>query len=157
MISIIATIGKNNEIGNKGKLLWNLPSDLKFFKKLTINHTVVMGRVCYDKAKHLFPNRYNIVVSKTLGRESGIEIVNDTKNIIDRFLNTDDDVYIVGGASMYEVFLPYATKLYLTEIDDTKEADAFFPKVDKNLYSIHEIDKGIENNISYKHVIYRKK
>ncbi len=157
MISIIATTGINNEIGKNNKLLFPLRSDLKFFKKLTINHTVVMGRKTYESLNRVFPNRYNIVVSKSLKRESGVEIVNKIEDILSRFQNTEDDTYIVGGASLYNYFLPYAEKIYLTEINGSKEADVYFPLFNKDSYEKTIIDEGEENGIFYQHVLYRKK
>ena len=81
MISIIASVGKENELGKDGKLIWDLPGDLKFFKKLTINHVIVMGRKTFESMGKALPNRYNIVVSKELDNTMGVEVVDSLEDI----------------------------------------------------------------------------
>ena len=157
MISIIAAIGDNNELGKNNGLIWNLPSDLKFFKKITINHPVIMGKNTYLSIGRALPNRYNILVSKSIKEAEGFEIVDNFENIVDRFLNSPEEVFIIGGSSLYNYFLPCADKLYLTRIHETEECDVYFPMFNENDYDIKLIDKGEENNISFEHILYTKK
>lgn len=157
MISIIATIGKNNELAKNKISLWDLPSDLKFFKKITINHTIVMDEDVYNQNNRIFSNRYNIVVSNTLKDVSGVEIVKSAEEILKRFKDTQDDVYVIGGKNLFDYFLKYAGKVFLTVVDEQKDADEYFPILEKNNYEYNILEEIIEDNISYKHVLYVKK
>jgi dihydrofolate reductase len=156
MISIIAAVGQNNELGKNNELLWHLSTDLKFFKKMTINHTIVMGRLTFESLHHPLANRYNIVVSTSLDNTNGVEVVHSFEEIVSRFLNTDDDVFIIGGSSLYKYFLPYADKIYLAEIPITCDADVYFPVFDKKQYEKSLIDEENENGITYQHVLYKR-
>lgn len=157
MISIIATIGQNNELAKNKMPLWELPSDLKFFKKITINHTIVMDEDVYNQNNRIFSNRYNIVISNTLKDVSGVEIVKNADEVLKRFKDTQDDVYIIGGKNLFDYFLKYANKFFLTVIDEQKDADEYFPIFEKNNYEYNILEEIIEDNTSYKHVLYVKK
>ncbi|MBP3756809.1 MAG: dihydrofolate reductase [Prevotella sp.] len=139
MISMIAAVAKNRAIGYQNKLLYWLPNDLKRFKQLTTGHTIIMGRRTFESLpKGALPNRRNIVLTR--------HVENNVENSDSRFpdcdvytsleealqhCSPDEDIYIIGGASVYKQALPYADRLCLTEIDDTPmEADAFFPAYD---------------------------
>ncbi len=127
-INIIAAVARNRAIGNENKLIYWLPNDLKRFKALTTGHTIIMGRRTFESLpKGALPNRRNIVLSRTVSEFAGC----DTYRSLDEALHhcaADEDVYIIGGSSVYEQALDVADRLCLTEIDDTPaEADAFFP------------------------------
>ena len=137
MISIIAAVARNRAIGFKNKLIYWLPNDLKRFKALTTGHTIIMGRNTFLSLPHgALPNRRNIVLSMTMWKEERGKRKEPQKNI-DLFPSLeaalqhcapDEDIYIIGGASVYRQALPLADRLCLTEIDDTPaEADTFFP------------------------------
>lgn len=130
-ITIIAAVARNRAIGYNNKLIYWLPNDLKRFKALTTGHTIIMGRNTFlSLPKGALPNRRNIVLSRTVGCFPGC----DTYASLDEALShcqPDEDVYIIGGASVYAKALPLANRLCLTEIDDTPtEADTFFPPYD---------------------------
>ncbi len=152
MISMIAVIGKNNELGLNNKLLWHLPNDLKFFKKVTLNHTVIMGKNTYLSIGRKLPNRVNIVLSTTL--TSNEVIVCKNLNEALKYIKDDEEVFIIGGEKVYELFLPYADNLYLTEVDKNAEADAYFPFFDKTLYERRVLDKNNDGDINYEHALY---
>ena len=156
MISIIATVGKNNEIGNDNKLIWDLKDINKFLKKLTINQIVIMGKNTFN-IYHLLPNRYNIVLSNTLDNTNGVEISNSTEDILKRFKEIEEEVFILGGESLYKSFIEYANKIYLTEIDDESPADKYFPSFDKEEFKRIELDNNEENGVKYTHVLYVRK
>ncbi len=153
--SIIAAIGKNNEMGKDNQLLWHLPSDLMFFKEMTLNHTVIMGKNTYLSIGRPLPKRTNIVLSSSL--DDNQVIVCKTLDDIKKHINEDEEVFIIGGYSIYKTFLPLASKLYLTHINKEFDADVFFPEVNYDEYESELIDEGIENNLEYKHVLYKKK
>jgi len=141
-ISIIAAVGKNNELGKEGKLPWYISDDLKRFKKLTSGHTVIMGRKTFESINNKpLINRRNIILTKEhkFG-QAQIEVVHsldDTLKIID----PAEEVFVVGGAAIYKLFLPVANKLYLTVIHKSFHADVFFPEFSrKDWFEIKHID-----------------
>lgn len=153
MISIIAAVGKNLEIGKDGNLLWSIPNDLKYFKKLTTGKTIVMGRKTYESIGKPLPNRKNIVLTRKNIKINDVEVVNNKNKI----LNIKEEVFIIGGESIYKKFLPYASNIYLTEIEDEKDADTYFPEFNKDLYNKETIKKERYKNLNYSFVVYRKK
>ena len=130
MISIIVAINKNNGIGYKNELLYWLPNDLKRFKSLTTGHTIIMGRKTFESLpKGALPNRRNIVLSHKNLILDGAECFHSLNEALEA-CKEDDEVFIIGGASLYKEAMPLADRLYITEIDDKdKEADAFFPEI----------------------------
>ena len=131
-ISIIAALATNRAIGYKNKLLYWLPNDLKRFKSLTTGHTIIMGRHTFESLpKGALPNRRNIVLSRQPEASfAGTERYASLEEALSH-CQPDEEVYILGGASVYKEALPLADRLCLTLIDDTPaQADAFFPEVD---------------------------
>ena len=125
---MIAAVAKNRAIGYKNKLLYWLPNDLKRFKQLTTGHTILMGRHTFESLpKGALPNRRNCVLSRTVKELPGCECFGSW----DEFLFTcmpDEEIFIIGGATLYAELLKKADRLCLTEINDVpQEADAFFP------------------------------
>ncbi len=131
MISIIAAVAANRAIGFDNKLIYWLPNDLKRFKALTTGHTIIMGRRTFESLpKGALPNRRNVVISRTVSELPGCDVYASLDEAL-RHCQKDEDVYIIGGASVYEQALDMADRLCLTEVHDTpKEADAFFPLYD---------------------------
>lgn len=131
MISIIAAVARNRAIGYQNKLIYWLPNDLKRFKQLTTGHTIIMGRNTYlSLPKGALPNRRNIVLSTTVKSIPGCDVFPSLQDAISH-CSTDEDIYIIGGASVYQQALPIADRLCLTEVDDTPaDADTFFPTYD---------------------------
>lgn len=129
MISIIAAVARNRAIGYENKLLYWLPNDLKRFKQLTTGHTIIMGRHTYDSLpKGALPNRRNVIVSRTVKELPGCDVYASLEDALSG-CNSNEDIYVIGGASIYEQAMPVADRLCLTEIYDTpKKADAFFPQ-----------------------------
>ena len=157
-LSLIAAIGKNNELGKNNDLIWHLPGDLKFFKETTMNKTVIMGYNTYLSLPRKLPNRKYIVLSledKNLGED--IEVYNDINILKEALQQKEEEMFIIGGASMYKQFLDDCENLYLTEIDAESEADVYFPIFDKTKYTREIIGENEDNNIKYKHIIYRRK
>ena len=156
-ISIIAAIGENNELGKNNNLIWHLPNDLKFFKSVTSGHTVLMGRNTFWSLPKVLPNRTNIVITNQ-DEEYPKEVV--IYNSIESFLNNynnEEEVFIIGGASIYKQFIDIADKLYLTEIEaHCTNADVYFPKFNKENYDSEILGENNDNGISYKHVLYRR-
>lgn len=136
MIAIIAAIDKNNALGFDNKLLFYLPDDLKRFKALTTGHTVVMGRKTFDSLpKGALPNRRNIVLSRSSKLVlPGAEVYPSLEEAL-KHCEADEQVFIMGGASVYRQAMTLADKLFLTEIEaEAKQADVYFPTVDKTVW-----------------------
>ena len=131
MVSMIAAVARNRAIGFQNKLIYWLPNDLKRFKQLTTGHTILMGRRTFESLpKGALPNRRNCVLTTTVSHLPGCECFASW----DEFIATcqpHEDIFIIGGASLYKELLDKADRLCLTEIDDEpQQADTFFPPYD---------------------------
>lgn len=159
MINIIAAVAENRAIGLNNKLLYWLPNDLKRFKALTTGHTIVMGRHTFESLpKGALPNRRNVVVSRTQNSFPGCECYESLEEAL-AHCEKDEDVYIIGGASIYEQAIKFADRLCLTEIHDTpSDADRFFPVYD-NWHETwrEEHDTDEKHHYRYAFVNYERK
>lgn len=166
MISIIAAIGKNRELGRNNKLLWHLKADMERFKKLTLGQVVVMGRKTFESLPKKFcplPKRINIVVSRkrdystlknqeqTLrNKETQLIFASSIKEAIEKAKNFNRDIFIAGGASIYHQTLPLVDKLYLTVIEKTyPDADVFFPPYQHLFFKIVFEEKKEEDSLRF--------
>lgn len=136
-ISIIAAVARNGAIGLDNKLLYWLPNDMKRFKALTTGNTIIMGRKTFESLpKGALPNRRNIVLSRTASLDSfpGAECFRSLEDALNSCVDTEN-VFIIGGESIYRESMDVAGKLVITEVDDEPaEADAFFPQIDTALW-----------------------
>ena len=159
-INIIAAVAENNAIGKENKLLYWLPNDLKRFKTLTTGHTIVMGRKTFESLpKGALPNRRNVVVSRTVASLPGCDCYPSVEAAL-QSCSPEEDIYIIGGASVYEQALPIADRLCLTEVEDTPaNADAFFPAYDKGwklaTKEQHEIDERHHQRFAFADYVRR--
>lgn len=154
MINIIAAIGQNRELGKENKLLWSLPTDMKYFRETTIGKTIVMGKNTYLSIGRPLPGRKNIVLSTSL-KDDRVEICSDVNRILT--LAKTENIFIIGGAKVYQDFLPYADNLYLTLVDDAPKADVYFPYFNEEEYEQIVLSEHFENNLNFKFVLYRRK
>lgn len=160
MFSIIVAIGKNNEIGKNNKLLWHIPKDLKKFKKTTLGKTVVMGRNTYESIGKPLPNRHNIVLTKNFNLfpnncNEKLEIFDDFSKIVKKYKNSDEEVFVIGGAQIYKkaLELGIVEKIYISHIDfSDNEADVYFPEINYNIWKKVEEEKYS----GWKFCIYKK-
>ncbi len=130
---MIACVSRDRGLGNKGKLLWNLPEDMQFFKQTTMGHPVVMGSKTFRSIGRPLPGRENIILSRS-EIDADVKVFHD-KTTLDHYLESlDGEKFIIGGASLYEAYLDEAETLYLTEVDGEKPADTFFPAFDPAKY-----------------------
>ena len=161
MLSIIVAKAKNNIIGKNNKLLWSLPEDLKRFKKLTTGHTIIMGRKTFDSLGRILPNRKHIVFTQNPDfkvEDENVEIVHSMLEI-KQYIDDENENFVIGGAMIYNLLLPYTKKMYVTEINQDFEGDAFFPKINLEDWKIIEREKGIKNeknNLEYEYVTYER-
>ena len=131
--AIIAAMGKNRELGLRGKLPWRIPDDMQRFKTLTMGNSVIMGRKTWESIPEKFrplPGRTNIVITRQTNYEAKGAIVTDSlesaRAAAARALGSDE-IFVIGGGEIYREALPFTDRLYLTLVDDTTEADTFFP------------------------------
>jgi len=128
MITVIAAVARNRAIGYKNQLIYWLPNDLKRFKQLTTGHTIIMGSNTFRSLpKGALPNRRNVVLSRRSKEFPGCDVYPSLEKAL-KSCQPDEDIYIIGGASVYEQAVKVADRLCLTEVDDVPvEADTFFP------------------------------
>ena len=162
MLSIIVAKAKNNTIGKDNKLLWNIPDDLKRFKELTINHNIIMGRKTFESIGRILPNRKHIIFSQNpdfkIDNEN-IEIVHSMLQI-QQYIEDENENFVIGGAMIYNLLMPYVTKMYVTEIDKDFEGDTVFPRINTEVWqevSREDGPKDEENDIKYQYVVYKRK
>ena len=132
IISLIAAMNKKRVIGKNGSLPWKLPEDLRRFKRLTLEHPIIMGRKTFEAIGRPLPGRTNIVLTRDMSYQSpGCTVVHYQDEALARAENTkSDEVFIIGGAEIYAQFLPRADKMYLTFVEHDGEGDARFPEFD---------------------------
>ena len=163
MISIIVAIAQDNAIGRKNSLLWHISEDLKYFKKVTLGHPVIMGRKTFESIGRPLPGRKNIVVSKS-GNISNpsVEMAEDLEELLKSLRRKrKEEYFVIGGASIYAKAMQYAHRLYVTKIyAKADDADAFFPQIDERLWETLEespVFHDEENNIDFQFIVYGRK
>ena len=156
MISIIVAVAKGGAIGKEGKMPWKIPGEQRQFKDLTTGHVVIMGRTSYEEIGHPLPERTNIVVSKTKAFSGeNLYTVKSLQEAIDRA--GQEEIFIAGGAELFQEALPLANKIYMTYVDmEVPDADRFFPIFHEEEYKREEIEK-VGGETSYLRVLYTKK
>ena len=159
-ITLVAAIASNNVIGKENSLPWNIPEDLKRFKQMTSGNTILMGRKTFDSIGRPLPNRQNIVMTKDENFErEGIKVINDFDEALELIKESNEDVFVIGGSKIYELFEPVANSLAITRILKDFEGDAFFPDINWDLWQIEKEEKFFDekSNIECKLIEYSKK
>ena len=164
IISLIAAIGKNNEIGKKNELLWNLPADMKHFKETTSGHTVIMGQKTFESIGRPLPKRRNIILTLDKNfKPEGAEIVHSLEALdalLKKTCKKDEEVFVIGGGQIYKLLIEKADRLYITHEDATfPDADAFFPEIIPIIFledSKEEHKKDTENPYDYTFSVYNR-
>ena len=161
MISIIAAVSKNGVIGCNGQIPWDIPEDMKYFRRITDGAAVIMGRKTYESIMRPLPGRLNIVVSKTcnfcgdlLMTAETLEKAIGSAQKYSAEHNCFKDIFLCGGNAIYQEGLKYADRIYLTEIGCEYDGDVYFPAFDKNLFRLVSSEKCISADITFN--IYEK-
>ena len=158
MFSMIAAIGRNRELGKNGDLIWHLPNDLKFFKEHTIGKKVFMGKRTFESLPKKLPNREHFVLTDVEIDSDGINLVWNLEEFVQKHLNEEEEIFVIGGGMVYKQMLPYANRLLLTEVNaECKEADTYFPEFNKQDFVRKVLGKNEDNGIYYEHVEYLRK
>ncbi len=145
MISLIAAVGSNGIIGRENKLPWKLPADLAYFKRVTMGHDVIMGSKTFESIGRPLPGRKNIILTRNSNFScEGCVVCASAGHALD-IVKEGDEAFVIGGASLYSEFLPYADKLYLTFIDHAFEGDSVFPHIDYAKWRLIREEKGVQN------------
>ena len=162
MLSIIVAKAKNNVIGKNNELIWKLPEDLKRFKQLTTGHTIIMGRKTFESLGRVLPNRKHIIFSQNPDfkvNDENVEIVHSMLQI-QEYIEDKEEHFVIGGAMIYNLLMPYVTKMYVTQIDKEFEGDAFFPRIDENKWEVVEKSEVMEDensHLKYEYITYKRK
>lgn len=153
-ISIIVAVAENNVIGKDNSLIWKLPADMKYFKDKTNGHCIITGRKNYESIPEKFrplPNRTNIVITRqTDYKAPGAIVVSNIKDAIDAANKTGgEEIFIIGGAEIYNQFLPIANTIYITNIYHEFEGDCHFPAINLLEWKEKSLISGVldEKNI----------
>ena len=158
-ISIIVATSKNNVIGRDGGIPWHLSADLKRFKALTTGHPIVMGRRTFESIGRPLPGRRNIVISNSVNAIEGCDVIKSVDDLLND-KSWDGMIFIIGGGEIYKQFLPYAKKVYLTEVEtEIADGDTFFPELNPMEWievgrESHEADE--KNDFNYSFVDYER-
>ncbi len=145
-------VAANGVIGKENTLPWRLPEDLKYFKRITMGHPIVMGRLTFDSIGRPLPGRTNIVVTRQDSWVAdGVEVahgLDEALAIANKAYNDIDWLMLIGGANLYEQALPQCKRLYLTEVHADVDGDAYFPKIDQREWVevSRELHKADETN-----------
>ena len=157
MIIILVAVAENNVIGKDNELPWYLPADLKYFKKTTLGHPVIMGRKSYESIGRPLPKRTNIVLTRDpYYLSSNILIAHNLKEALSLAEGLDsEELFVIGGAAIYEASFPWLERLYITEVHESFEGDTFFPEWDQDEWNLiseqhHESDEKNEYDYSFK-------
>ncbi len=138
LLSIIVAMANNRAIGKDNQLLWHLPEDLKYFKRVTMGKPMIMGRKTFESIGRPLPGRLNIVVTRQQDwQHEGVKVVHsveDAKKLAEAqaYIDGVDEIMLIGGAELYSTSIDHADKLYVTHVDADLEGDAFFPTIDED-------------------------
>ena len=156
-ITLIAAVGKNLELGINNTLIWSIPEDLKFFRDNTMGKTIVMGMNTLNSLPKLLPNRRHVVLTRKNIEIDSCIIVHSIEELLTYIESLDEEIMIIGGAQIYNQMIEYANKMLLTEIDDSCDADVYFPSFSMEDFDREVISEHEYNNIDYSHVVYTRK
>lgn len=160
-LSIIAAVGRNGEIGINNKLPWSIPEDMKRFKEITSRHTVIMGRKTFESIGRPLPNRKNVIITnrKNFTAPEGCIVVDSVESAFQETVN-DGEVFVIGGAKIYESMLPLVERMYITAVDKEFEADTYFPEFDQSEWKISWVSIGhrteSESPVNFSYIIYER-
>lgn len=159
--AIIVAMDKNRVIGKGGEMPWDIPEDLKNFRRLTMGNVIVMGRKTLESIGTVLDGRENVVLSRSQDYDSEhITLLNSVDEVLERFSDEDRKVCIIGGGEIYRQFLPYVANLYITFIEQEFDGDTYFPKIDWTEWRLaykREGDRSGENGYRYFFTKYERK
>ena len=159
MLSIIVAVANQNVIGKDNQLIWHLPEDLKRFKKLTTGHTIIMGRKTFESLGRVLPNRKHVILCNDAElhiEDENVEVLEDI-SLLKPYIESGEENFVIGGATIYSLLMPYTEKMYITHIAQDFEGDVFFPEINPEEWQVIERQKGLKdekNPYDYEYVTY---
>ena len=162
MLKILVAFDENRVIGKNNALIWHLPADLKRFKALTTGHVIIMGRKTFESIGRPLPNRTTIVISRQQDLKiEGVILAHSVEEAILKAKSISrDDIFIVGGAEIYQLSLPLADQILVTQLHDIFEGDAFFPEISPAIWEVAEQERGVtdeQNAYQFSYITYARK
>ena len=155
-ITMIVAVAENGAIGKDNNLLWHISGDLKRFKAITTGHSIIMGRKTYlSFPKRPLPDRKNIILTTSDNTYEGAYTAKSIEQAL--ALCDSDEVFIIGGESIYRQFLPYTTKIYLTRVHRSYEADTFFPKLNMDEWETIDTEEHLDGEPPFTYITLRRK
>lgn len=161
MLSIIVAKARNNEIGKNNALIWHISEDLKRFKKITTGHNIIMGRKTFESLGKVLPNRHHVILCNDADlnlEDENVEVLEDI-SLLKKYIDSDEENFVIGGATIYRLLMPYCKKMYITEINQSFDADVYFPEINMNEWKVTNREKGPEDEefpYEYEYVTYEK-
>jgi dihydrofolate reductase len=147
---MIVAADENNTIGKDNDLIWHLPDDLKFFKRMTSGHTIIMGRRTFESVGKPLPKRINIIITRdTSYTQEGCVVVHSLEDALKEASKTDENPFIVGGEQIYRLGLPIADLVYLTRIHHKFEGDRHFPELGEEWKQVESIEHALDEKHKY--------
>ena len=159
MLSTIVAIANGNVIGKDNKLIWHLPEDLKRFKQITTGKNIIMGRKTFESLGRVLPNRKHIILCNDMEMDidnENVEILDDISKL-DKYINSEEENFVIGGATIYKLLMPYVNKLYITKINEDFVGDVDFPEIKEEEWKEISKEKGLkndENPYDYEYITY---
>jgi dihydrofolate reductase len=145
MITLIAAAAENNALGKDNQLVWHLPDDFKRFKQITSGHYIIMGRKTFESFPKPLPNRTHVIITRQKNyKVDGCIVVNSIEDAI-KACPKEEEVFIIGGADIYNQSIDFADKIELTRVHANFEADAFFPKINLNHWKLTFEEKHVQD------------
>lgn len=147
MLSIIVAKAKNNVIGKNNELIWHLPEDLKRFKALTTGKVIIMGRKTFESLGRVLPNRKHVILTRNLDfavDNENVKVVHEL-NEIQKYIDSKDECFVIGGGLVYNMLMPYTDKIYATVINQDFDGDTYFPVINEKEWKIEKTEKGLKN------------
>ena len=159
-LTIIAAVSINNVIGNNNKLIWKLSNDLKRFKNLTTNHSVIMGRKTFESLPNPLPDRDNIVITRdTNYSKPNIQVCSSIEDAIN-LTKTDTQPFIIGGGEIYTQTINIVDRIELTRVHEKFDGDAYFPEIPLDIFELineENYNSDLENEFDYSYLTYKKR
>ena len=162
MLSIIVAKAKNNIIGKDNSMLWKLPDNLKRFKEKTMGKTIIMGRKTFESLGGILPDRMHIILSRNPDFNIDSDCVKVVHSLLElqQYMDAEEEHFVIGGAIIYNLLMPYCKKMYVTQLDKEFEGDTIFPKINEEEWKEVSREKGPDdgiNNFNYEYITYERK
>ena len=162
MLSLIVAIANNDVIGGDNKLLWHLSEDLKRFKQITLNKTIIMGRKTFESLPGILPGRQHVIITRDANYHvdsDQVTILHSLEEVLEKYKNSNEEAFIIGGGEIYKAMLPHCQNLYLTKVNKDFTGDTYLPIDYSHFEEIYssEIKIDEKNNIPFQFINYKAK